>query len=112
MTVSGLSEAALVEFDEFFHAAVELLRIRGSFGDAMADVVLKEFCLESPQRGVDGGNGIEDFGAIPVLLDHPADSLNLPDNPVYPAKKGLRFVTSALHGNTYRGYKYICKGEF
>ena len=92
------SEAALVEGDEFFEATVELLGVGGGFGNAMSDVILQQGGLQAAQGGMNGGNGMQDFRAIAVLLNHPADPLDLADDSIDPADQGLALAAVALHG--------------
>ena len=111
-TQGGSGEAALVEGDEFFHAAVELLGVGGGFGDAVADVVFQELRFQAAEGGMDGGDGVEDFRAIAVLRDHAADALDLPGDAVDAAEERGGFVAGAIHEYTYRGYMYGCKWNF
>ena len=96
--ISGSSEAALVEVDQLFQPMIELLRIGGGFGDAVSDVILQQGGLQAAQGGMNGGNGVQDFRAIAVLLNHPADPLDLADDSIDPADQGLALAAVALHG--------------
>ena len=91
------SEAALVEGDQLFKASIQLRRVGRGFRDAMPDMVLQQRGFQSAQRGVDRGDGVEDFRTVAVLLDHPADPLDLPDDAVDPAGQGLALAAVSLH---------------
>ena len=77
----------------------------------MADVILQQFRFQTPQGRADCGNGVEDFRAFPVILDHPADSLDLAGDLVDAARQGLGLVEIALHLSIDKGYGYLVQTE-
>lgn len=95
---------AFVEGDQFPQSSVELGGIGRRFGHTMFHVILQKLRFERAEGGMDGADGVQDFGAFAILRDHPSDSLNLAGNPVHPPEQRLRLVAIAIHEDTYRGY--------
>ena len=50
--------------------------------DAMADVIAKDFLLETPQGRAHRGNLRDNIDAIPVLLDHSRQAAHLTLDPI------------------------------
>lgn len=93
-----------VERDDFIEAPVQLRRVTGVIGDTVADMIFQKFGLERPQRGMDGGDRVENIGAFPVVFNHSPDPFDLAGNLLHSVQKGRALVAIAIHTDTPRGY--------